>query len=249
MTGGTRPATVVLVAGTGTEVGKTWVSARLLERWRGRGLVAAARKPAQSGTPGSGPSDAEVLGAASGEDPAAVCPPARSYPVALAPPMAAEALGLAVPTVADLLAALAWPRRRADVGLVETAGGVRSPQGADGDVTHLLGQLTPDAVVLVADAGLGTINAVRLSLEALAAAPGVPARRAVVLNRFDGDDDLHRRNLDWLRERDGLAVTTSGAADLDVLAGALVAPERAPEAQASDSSTILPSLAPAAKRS
>jgi len=31
----------------------------------------------------------------------------------------------------------------------------------------------------------------------------------VHLNRFDGDDDLHRRNLQWLAERDGLAVSTT----------------------------------------
>ena len=30
----------------------------------------------------------------------------------------------------------------------------------------------------------------------------------VVLNRFDADDDLHRRNAAWLAERDGFVVTT-----------------------------------------
>jgi len=28
-----------------------------------------------------------------------------------------------------------------------------------------------------------------------------------VLNRFDPESELHRRNLDWLRRRDGLTVT------------------------------------------
>ena len=76
---GARPAVLVVVAGTGTDVGKTWVGARLLEAWRAAGISVAARKPAQSFTPGSGLTDAEVLGGASGEDPATVCPPARSY--------------------------------------------------------------------------------------------------------------------------------------------------------------------------
>ncbi|HTZ10568.1 MAG TPA: dethiobiotin synthase [Acidimicrobiales bacterium] len=224
MSGGARPDTVVLVAGTGTEVGKTWVSARLLERWRAAGLTVAARKPAQSGTPGSGPADAEVLGAASGEDPDVVCPPHRSYPVALAPPMAAEALGRPVPTVADLVGELAWPPGPARVGLVETAGGVRSPQAGDGDVTDLLDALLPEAVVVVADAGLGAINAVRLSLEALGRAAHVPALGPmVVLNRFDGTDDLHRRNADWLARRHGVTLFGSDLAGLDALGTALVA--------------------------
>ena len=53
------------------------------------------------------------------------------------------------------------------MGLVETAGGVRSPQADDGDVRRHGRAVVPDAVVLVADAGLGTVNAVRLSVAAL----------------------------------------------------------------------------------
>jgi dethiobiotin synthetase len=95
----------------------------------------------------------------------------------------------------------------ADVGLVETAGGLRSPLAADGDCLDLCAALRPDVVVLVADAGLGTINAVRLTLDALGAAlsPAV-ASTVVVLNRYDADMDLHRRNRAWLQERDGLTV-------------------------------------------
>ncbi len=54
-----------------------------------------------------------------------------------------------------------------DVGLVETAGGMRSPLAADGDCLAFCAALAPDVIVLVADAGLGTINAVRLTLDAL----------------------------------------------------------------------------------
>jgi dethiobiotin synthetase len=196
-----RPTVTVLIAGTGTDVGKTWVSARLLEAWTMTGLSVAARKPAQSFTPGEGPTDAHVLGAASGEDAEVVCPPTHWYGVALAPPMAAAALGQPVPTVADLVGAISWPDVT-DMGLVETAGGVRSPQAGDGDVIDMVRAIAPDHVVLVADAGLGTINAVRLSLEALGAAP----TPLVILNRYDASCDLHQRNLAWLRQIDGIDV-------------------------------------------
>jgi dethiobiotin synthetase len=209
-----RPERLVVVSGTGTEVGKTWVAAAVLRECRRRGLSVAARKPAQSfdaDTSAGTDNDAVVLAAASGEDPAAVCRDDRSFPRALAPPMAAEALGRPPFTVAELVAELDWPRPRARLGVVELAGGVRSPQAADGDAIDFVDRLRPDAVVLVADAGLGTINAVRLAVSALAivtdrssSTPPVPV--VVVLDRFDPSDDVHRRNRQWLSDRDGLAV-------------------------------------------
>ncbi len=221
---------MVLVCGTGTEVGKTWVAARLLADLRGRGLVVAARKPAQSfdldtsGARLGGATDAEVLGAATGEPPEVVCPASRSYHRAMAPPIAAAALGLPAFRVADLVGELSWPADGADVGLVETAGGVRSPQADDGDVCDLIGAVGPDLVVLVADAGLGTINNIRLSMDALASAPGgadIPV--VVVLNRYDGHHEIHRRNRAWLAERDGYRIVTLPGGEpvlADLVAGA-----------------------------
>jgi dethiobiotin synthetase len=207
---------MVLVCGTGTEVGKTWVAADLIRTLRARGLSVAARKPAQSfdidseGIRLGGPTDAELLGAASGEHPNAVCHSFRSYHRAMAPPMAAEALGLPAFTVADLIAELDWPAEPVHVGLVELAGGVRSPQASDGDAADVLSVLAPDLVVLVADAGLGTINGVRMSMDALGAVTSTMAgvSTVVVLDRFDGHHDIHRRNLQWLSERDGFVVVT-----------------------------------------
>jgi dethiobiotin synthetase len=200
-----RPHRVVAVVGTGTDIGKTWVAARLLSHLRVAGLQVAARKPAQSFDPGDDPTglDAAVLGAATGEPVEEVCPPHRWYETAMAPPMAAESLGRPAFSIDELAAELVWPDEVADVGLVETAGGLRSPLAADGDCLDYCAAVAPDLVLLVADAGLGTINAVRLTLDALGSAmpsPGPPS--IVVLNRFDATVDLHRRNRQWLQERD-----------------------------------------------
>lgn len=212
---GGRPTRLVVVAGTGTEVGKTWVAARVLERLRRDGVTVAARKPAQSFEPRTGPTDADVLGAATGEAPAEVCPPHRWYEVPMAPFMAADVLGLPPFTLDDMVAETVWPAGEppVSVGVVEGAGGVRSPITSDGaDVVDLAARLRPDLVVLVADAGLGTINAVRLCVDALAGHDV-----AVFLNRYDGGDELHRRNRDWLRA--SLApVPVPVLVDLDALA-------------------------------
>jgi len=197
-----RPERLVLVVGTGTEIGKTWVACRLARALRRRGLIVAARKPVQSFALGddAADTDAALLALATGDHPAAVCPRHRWYPLAMAPPMAAEALGRPAFTIADLVAELAWPPA-VGVGLVEAAGGVRSPLAADGDAVDLATALRPERVVLVADAGLGTISGVRLSAAALAQWP-----TTVVLNRFDPGDDLHERNRAWLAGRDGFDV-------------------------------------------
>ena len=125
----------------------------------------------------------------------------------MAPPIAAEALGLPPFTVADLVGELDWPRPRVDVGLVETAGGVRSPQADDGDVCDLVAALGPDLVVLVADAGLGTINSIRLSIDALAGRPGHAGGpgggRAQPLRRQPRDPPSQPV---WLERRDGYPV-------------------------------------------
>jgi dethiobiotin synthetase len=200
----TRPQRLVLVVGTATDIGKTWMGGQVLTRLRAGGTTVAARKPAQSAEADDpGPSDAEVLAAATGEPPAVVCPAHRSYRVAMAPPMAADASGLPVPTIDELLGELTWPSPAVEVGWLETVGGPRSPIGIDGDAVTVAERLDPDLVVLVADAGLGTVNAVLVSL-----APFAGRRAVVVLNRFDADDDLHRRNLDWLRTRERLEVVT-----------------------------------------
>lgn len=202
-----RPRHVIAVVGTNTEVGKTWFGAQLAEAARRAGLSVAARKPVQSFDPGDADTtDAHVLATASGEDPHTVCPRPRWYPAPMAPPMAAEALGRAGPRLGSLMTELVWPDGPVDLGLVETVGGVRSPVTVDGDSRDLVRALAPDLVVLVAHAGLGTLNDVRLAVDAL---DGL--RVAVFLNRHDPADDLHLRNRAWLEQRDGFLVDTDAA--------------------------------------
>ena len=160
--------------------------------------------------------DASVLAAATGESVDDVCPPHRSYEVPMAPPMAAAALGRPRVVLADLLAELTWPDVGVDVGFIETAGGVRSPIADDADNAGLLRALSPTLVLLVADTGLGTINLVRLSAEALDGMPVV-----VVLNRYDDADDLQRRNRAWLDDRDGFEVVVSVDATVAAVAAVM----------------------------
>lgn len=191
----------IFVTGTGTEIGKTWVAAETLKVLRQQGVEVHARKPAQSFEVGGGPTDAEILGAASGEEAVAVCPEHRSYPLPLAPPMAAEALERAPFSIEDLAAETALPP--SGLTFVEGAGGPRSPLADDGDSVALAEALEADIVLLVGDAELGTINSIQLSHDVFQ-----PRRVVVYLNRYDGSRELHLRNLAWLRDVCGMEVVT-----------------------------------------
>ena len=187
-----RPERLVVVLGTSTSVGKTWVSAKVLARLKAAGTTVAARKPVQSSAPCDFQTDADRLGLATGEPPETVCPSHRQYAMAMAPPIAAAFLGRAAPALEELMAELSWPDGPIEVGLVETAGGPRSPLAIDADSAAMAAALKPDLTVLVAHAGLGAINAVRLC------APTLPEPSVVFLNRFD-NSDLHDRNRRWLQ--------------------------------------------------
>ncbi|MGH2698697.1 MAG: ATP-dependent dethiobiotin synthetase BioD [Actinomycetota bacterium] len=196
------PDLTVVVTGTDTEVGKTWLTVELALALQQRGLKVAIRKPVQSFDPGDRTTDADILAEASGEDPIDVCPGHRRYPRAMAPPMAADALGGPPFKVAELVGEIEFPPT--GFVLVEGVGGARSPLAHDGDTVALARLLNADVVVLVAHPGLGTINAVRLADGALAGLNTI-----VYLNRFNPADTLHAANKHWLAGVDGLAVATS----------------------------------------
>ena len=182
----------VLCVGTATGVGKTSVGTEVLRDLRSRGLTVAARKPVQSFDPDAGPlTDADRLAEVTGEDRHTVCPEHRWYPMRLNPPIAAMVLGLPEFTNADLSAELEQPTS-ADVLWVETIGGPLSPMTSDGDSADVARWLFPDLIVLVADAGRGTINAVRL-----AAGPFAGRRLVVMLNRYESNE-VCSQNQTWL---------------------------------------------------
>jgi dethiobiotin synthetase len=211
----TRPARLVVVTGSGTEVGKKWVAAHLLEELRSRGYSVSARKPVQSGRPGQ-TTDAESLGRAAGEAAEQVCPAQFTYAVPLAPPMAARALGRQPPTLDRLADGLdgAWPAVAVDVGVIEGAGGACSPLAIDGDTADLARRIGADVAILVGEPELGIINSARLSRPALH-----PLPITVHLNRFDPGSELHRLNRAWLAGQDGFDVTTTIGALADAVVG------------------------------
>ncbi len=175
----------LFVTGTDTGVGKTEVACGLVRGHRARGLDVGAMKPAQSGHAPGEPSDADRLRAAAGDaDPAElVCPYTFGPP--LAPAVAARLEGRTVSLPRLLDAARALAARHAAL-VVEGAGGLMTPltgRETFADLAVALGL----PVLVVARAGLGTVNHVALTCEALRARGLVV--HGVVLNRTSGGHD------------------------------------------------------------
>jgi len=190
---------VLVITGTGTEVGKTVATAAVAAAALAAGRSVAVLKAAQTGVGPDEPGDAqEVARLAGGVTAAEVA----RYPEPLAPGTAARRAGRAPVRPEEVAEAAAKLATEHDLVLVEGAGGllVRFDEagGTLADVAALLGA----PVLVVASAGLGTLNTTELTARELAARglefPGV------VIGSWPSDPDLASRcNLADLPEVSG----------------------------------------------
>lgn len=165
----------IFIAGTDTEVGKTYVTCRLLNQLRNQGIDAVGMKPVASGTENIGGrpanTDVEMIWRASGESIPRSQINQYVYDPFIAPHLAAarqkETISL---TVIDQ--ALAGLQQNSELVIVEGAGGLMTP--INGQQTFLdLAQVLDLAVILVVAVRLGCINHALLTQNALVTA-GIP---------------------------------------------------------------------------
>lgn len=191
---------MLVVTGTGTGVGKTAVAAAIAALASDGGQRVAVLKPAQTGVAPDEPGDlAEVVRLAGDVTTREL----RRYPDPLSPEAAARRSGIPALSPAEIAGAATELDDTHDLVVIEGAGGLLVRFGPDGsslaDVAWALGAL----VLVVAEAGLGTLNATALTAE-VATARGLHVS-GVVIGSWPGDPDL---------------AMLSNAADLPVAAGA-----------------------------
>lgn len=161
----------VLVLGTGTSVGKTFVSSALLRALR---LLRPAApplglKPVETGL---GPqSDALALAAACGLD-IAWASPCYGFVPPISPHLAARHAGTTIDSqrIAKWIEERESAQRETSITLIETAGGAFTPLAPRLCNADLAASLDVRAVVLVAPDRLGVLHDVTATLRALAAA-------------------------------------------------------------------------------
>ncbi len=192
----------VFVTGTDTGVGKTQASCALLSLLADAGLAPQGFKPYESGCASlAAPSDALALRAAAGSTlPVdAVCP--HRFRAPLAPGVAARRLGREPDWDVTLAA---WERLRQGPVVVEGAGGLHVPLDSRHDIIDLIQELRLP-VLLVARAGLGTLNHTALSLAALASR-NIPVLAVLLSRGTPSRDSSERDNRELLMERHGVPV-------------------------------------------
>jgi dethiobiotin synthetase len=163
---------VVLITGTGTEVGKTVATAALAAVVRARGSRVAVVKPAQTGLAPGEPGDVDEVRRLVGDD-------LETHELVrlrdpLSPEAAARHAGVRLAPVAAHAKRIGEIAAATEVVFVEGAGGLLVRLDERGGTLADLGsglryKGIGCGVVLVASAGLGTLNTAALTAEALAA--------------------------------------------------------------------------------
>ncbi|HUR50624.1 MAG TPA: dethiobiotin synthase [Mycobacteriales bacterium] len=206
--------TLLVVSGTGTEVGKTVVTASLAALARERGASTAVLKPAQTGVADGEPGDlAEVARLSRVE---ALHEIVR-YPDPLSPAAAARRSGRAPLDPAAFYDLALRLDREHDLVLVEGAGGLLVRYDEEGTTIADLARGLRAPVLVVAGPQLGTLNHTALTLEALAHR-GVELS-GVVIGSWPGDPGLaercNLRDLETLAARPLLGALPAGAGSLE----------------------------------
>lgn len=202
----------IFITGTGTDLGKTYVAGELVAALQGEGYDTAYYKPVLSGSDNIFESDAGMVRKRAGLEQEPLSMVTTMFHDAVSPHLAAARVQQGVDL--DIIKAdFGTVNMLHDVTVVEGCGGIVCPLTlfADGrrimqeDVIRALGL---DAVI-VADAGLGTINATVLTIEYMRAhGLGIAG---VILNRFDETDEMHQDNLAMIEKLGGVDVVATVA--------------------------------------
>lgn len=213
----------IFVTGTGTDVGKTYVTALILRKLHSEGLNAAYFKVAMSGNrraengtllPGDAICVKEMSGI--GQPLKEMCP--YFYEAAVSPHLAAKKEGNPV-VLEEVFRCFDSLRVKYDWIAAEGSGGIVCPLRCDEQKIGLEDFIRARRLssLLVADAGLGTINAVVLTAEYMKTRH-LPVK-GIIFNRYEKGNLLHednRRMCEMMTGINVVAAVAEDATELDV---------------------------------
>lgn len=207
----------IFITATGTDIGKTYISALLVKQLRERGVNCNYYKPVLSGAIIDFnevlAEDAEFVCNTAGLDGDPLDRVSYTFEPAVSPHLAAamEHRTIAIEKIVEDYNRIS---SNCDFTVVEGAGGIITPLDLDiklfmYDVPEVLGLDT----IIVADAGLGTINNTFLTVDFLKRSP--IKIKGIILNNFDKEDFMHIDNLRVIQEICGVKVLGTVAKDGD----------------------------------
>ena len=212
----------LFLTATGTDVGKTYVTALIVKRLREAGINAGYYKAALSGAEECGgrlvPGDADFVARAGGmtEPPESLV--SYVYKNPLSPHLAAQIEGNP-PELDAIKRDFACALKKYDYLCVEGCGGIVCPirWGERKIMLEDIIKACSLAVVIVAPSGLGSINSAVLTVEHARAA-GIEVR-GIIMNGYDETQLMHRDNKYMIERLTGVRVAACvkrGDTKLDV---------------------------------
>jgi dethiobiotin synthetase len=143
----------ILIVGTGTDIGKTHITASLLYALDQQGHKVVAWKPCASGVRGIDGDSIRFQGVVRKPSPA----PVYSFPEPLSLHLAARKAGVAI-KLRVILERMQQLENTCEILVVESAGGVFSPLNDNQTWVDLCPMMAPEQVILVAPDRLGVLH-------------------------------------------------------------------------------------------
>ena len=205
----------VFVTATGTDVGKTYISALLVKKMCELNYNCSYYKPALSGAvkqPDGSllPGDCDYVIKISGLDTKPTDCLTYCFEEAVSPHLAAKRIGqkIEISKIQDDFDKIS---QKYDYLVVEGAGGITCPFNLDNEIL-----LLPDIIkalnldiIIVADGGLGSINSVLLTVE-YAKSHNINIK-GIILNNYDNTDFMHIDNKLQIERLTGIRVIATVA--------------------------------------
>lgn len=208
----------LFVTATGTDIGKTYVTALIVKKLRSLGINAGYYKAAVSGAESVSESDAGYVNkiAQIGEREELLL--SYLYKTPVSPHLAARIEGNPA-EMSVIKSTFARVCEQYDFVTMEGSGGIVCPIRKDEKAVIFLEDIIRELSLpslIVADAGLGTINAVVTTSEYMKARN--IAVNGIILNKWN-DSEMQRDNLAMIEELTGIkvvAVVSEGATELEI---------------------------------
>lgn len=195
----------IFITGTGTDIGKTYVTALLIKKMRDMGMNAGYYKGVLSGAKNISESDAGYVNdlAQIGQEPETLV--SYLYKDAVSPHLASKLKGNPV-ELNQIKRDFIHVSEKYDYVIVEGSGGIVCPIRYDDEAHIFLEDIIKNLeldTLIVANAGLGTINAVVLTVEYMRQKNiGI---KGIILNHYTGTI-LQKDNIKMIEALTGLPV-------------------------------------------
>ena len=203
----------IFITATGTDVGKTYVSALIVKKMRELGLNCGYFKPVLSGVAEKDgklvESDCNYVVKTAKIPASADDCVAYWWKEAVSPHLAAERMNENI-DIKKIKSAFDEKQKQYDYLLIEGAGGITCPLRLQNGEKYLLKDLIKDLganIIIVADGGLGTINSTLLTVE-YARQHNIKIE-GIILNNFNPDSFMHQDNLKQVEYLTGIKVIST----------------------------------------